>query len=103
MARRSIDRLRTDTAAAASAELGPQPPFPGAVDFRILELLTARLCHELTGPIGAIDNGVELLLEEDPALSSSSDPASSGDPGFLRDAVALVSGSARRARTRLEF
>ena len=101
MARRGIGRLTDETTLGegwpASAGVGPEPSFPGAVGFRILELLTARLCHELSGPIAAIDNGVELLSEEDPALSSSD------DPGFLREAVALVSGSARRARTRLEF
>jgi histidine phosphotransferase ChpT len=62
-----------------------------------LELLSARLCHELSGPIAAINNGVELLAEEDPGLGSSPNRA------FLRDAVALVSESARRARFRLQF
>ncbi len=33
---------------------------------RVLELLTARLCHELSGPIAAVGNGVELLGEDDP-------------------------------------
>lgn len=101
MARRGIDRHTNKTAFGdglpAFAGMGPEPPLVGAVGFRMLELLTARLCHELSGPIAAIDNGVELLSEEDPALSSPD------APGFLHDAVALVSGSARRARTRLEF
>jgi histidine phosphotransferase ChpT len=47
------------------------------------------LCHELSGPIAAINNGIELLAEED------------GE--FIGDAVALVSDSARRARNRLQF
>jgi len=64
---------------------------------RVLELLAARLCHELSGPIAAINNGVELLDEEEAGLGSLSDPA------FLRDAVALVSDSARRARLGLQF
>ena len=67
----------------------------GAVDMRVLELLTARLCHELSGPIAAISNGVELLAEEDP------DPGLAG-ASFMRDAVALVSQSARRAASRLD-
>jgi histidine phosphotransferase ChpT len=60
-----------------------------AVDMRVLELLTARLCHELVSPIGAINNGVELLGEE--------------DTDFVRDAVELIGQSARRAGKRLQF
>lgn len=59
------------------------------VDVRILELLSARLCHELVSPIGAIGNGVELLGED--------------DPEFVRDAVALIGQSARKAAQRLQF
>ncbi len=59
------------------------------VDFRVLELLTARLCHELVSPIGAINNGVELLDEE--------------DPDFVRDAIGLIGQSARKAGQRLQF
>src|SRR5690348_9353064 len=100
MARRGIDRPSTFSAAdiGSAVPVAPGEAFPlGAVDFRILELLSARLCHELSGPVAAIANGVELLVEEE-AVSASSAEAS-----FLRDAVLLVSGSARRARSRLEF
>jgi histidine phosphotransferase ChpT len=38
----------------------------GTIEFRVLELLNARLCHELVSPVGAINNGVELLGEDDP-------------------------------------
>jgi histidine phosphotransferase ChpT len=69
----------------------------GTVDMRVLELLTARLCHELSGPITAINNGVELLAEEDP------DPGLWPGASFIRDAVALVSQSARCAGSRLQF
>ena len=64
---------------------------------RVLELLTARLCHELSGPIAAVNNGVELLAEED------ADPGSLLGRSFMRDAVSLVSDSARRAGSRLQF
>jgi len=47
---------------------------------RVLELLTSRLCHEISGPIAAINNGIELLAEE--------------DPDFQQDALALVGDSA---------
>ncbi len=59
------------------------------VDLRILELLSARLCHELVSPTGAIANGVELLDED--------------DPEFVREATALIGQSARKAGKRLQF
>lgn len=61
----------------------------GSIDLKILELLTARLCHELISPIGAIANGVELLGED--------------DPDFVRDATALIGQSAKKAGQRLQF
>ncbi len=61
----------------------------GALDMRLLALLTARLCHELVGPVTAIGTGAELLAED--------------DPDFVREAAALVSESAHRAASRLEF
>jgi histidine phosphotransferase ChpT len=51
----------------------------------------------LSGPLAAINNGIELLAEEEATLGFS--PESS----FVRDAVALVSGSACRAGSRLQF
>ena len=59
------------------------------VEFRVLELLASRLCHELISPVGAINNGVELLTE--------------GDSGFARDATVLIGQSAKRAAARLQF
>lgn len=59
------------------------------VDFRVIGLLCGRLCHELISPIGAINNGVELLGEE--------------DPDFVKDATALIGQSARKASQRLQF
>jgi hypothetical protein len=66
------------------------------IEMRILELLITRLCHELSGPVAAINNGIELLDED---LEAGTPPG----PGFVRDAVALVSDSAHRARNRLQF
>lgn len=60
-----------------------------AIELRVVELLAARLCHDLIGPVAAIANGVELLGED--------------DPDFVRDAVALVGDSARKANARLQF
>ncbi|HMD63978.1 MAG TPA: histidine phosphotransferase family protein [Stellaceae bacterium] len=105
MARKGMERVTPSTAVADTLDdpfFSPQrdrnPALPvHSIDIRILELLTARLCHELSGPIAAINNGVELLAEEEPGLESLPNPA------FLHDAVALVSDSARRARSRLQF
>lgn len=103
MARYGLDRFKTQTAVAGAVEPVSfsaeyrDAAATGIVDLRVLELLSARLCHELSGPIAAINNGVELLAEEDSGLGSSPNPA------FLHDAVALVGESARRARFRLQF
>jgi histidine phosphotransferase ChpT len=61
----------------------------GILDMHVLELLAARLCHELIGPIAAVNNGVEVLAE--------------GDADFAADAMQLVGASARRAGARLQF
>lgn len=58
------------------------------IDLRIAELLAARLCHELVSPIGAINNGVELLED---------------DPDFAADAAALIAQSGIQATRRLQF
>ena len=57
-------------------------------DLRFCELLAARICHDLVGPIGAVANGVELL----------------GDDGSGADAevVGLIAGSAKVASRRLQ-
>jgi len=73
---------------------------PGMVfdplDLRVLELLTARLCHELIGPIAAINNGVELLADEPVLVKDEAQD-------FVHHAIALVGDSARRAASRLQF
>jgi histidine phosphotransferase ChpT len=89
MSRQALERFTPD-----AALLGAGGPL---IEMRILELLTARLCHELSGPVAAINNGIELLCDED------LEPGSPPGPGFIRDAVTLVSDSAHRARNRLQF
>jgi histidine phosphotransferase ChpT len=59
------------------------------IDLRVLELLCGRLCHELVSPIGAVNNGVELLDED--------------DPEFVKEAMALIGQSAKKAGQRLQF
>ncbi|MGH7110988.1 MAG: histidine phosphotransferase family protein [Stellaceae bacterium] len=61
----------------------------GTVEMRVFELLMARLCHELIGPVAAVNNGAEILAE--------------GDADFAADAVRLIADSARRVGARLQF
>lgn len=61
----------------------------GDLDMHVLELMTARLCHELAGPLSAVVNGVELMGDD--------------DPDFVADAIKLVGASARTASRRLQF
>jgi histidine phosphotransferase ChpT len=56
-------------------------------DLSLAELLAARLCHDLVGPVGAVSNGVELLAD-----------GGKPDPEVLE----LVAGSARQASRRLQ-
>src|SRR5262249_54790037 len=58
-------------------------------ELRMAELLCTRLCHDLTGPIGAVNNGAEFLSEEGFNLQSQ--------------AVELIISSAFSAFTRLQF
>jgi histidine phosphotransferase ChpT len=55
---------------------------------KLAEVLTARLCHELVNPLGAVVNGVEVMEE---------------DPAFAAEASVLIATSARQAATRLQF
>jgi histidine phosphotransferase ChpT len=61
----------------------------GTFDMRLFALLTARLCHDLAGPVAAVGHGVEMLA----------DP----DPEFADDAKRLVAASATGAASRLRF
>lgn len=103
MSRQDIDRFSLGPAFVGVADQGSSAPSlrpavsTDALDLRVLELLTARLCHELSGPIAAINNGVELLADE-PVLASGR-----VDPDFVQDAIALVGDSASRAASRLQF
>jgi len=60
-----------------------------AVDLRVLELLSSRLCHELISPVGAVNNGIELMDED--------------DPDFVKEAMQLIGNSAKTAGRRLDF
>jgi histidine phosphotransferase ChpT len=58
-------------------------------DIKMAEMLCTRLCHDITGPVGAIANGAEFLTE--------------GDPSMQEQAIELVANSAEEAVSRLQF
>lgn len=61
------------------------------IDLRVAQLLCSRLCHDLVGPSGAVNAGLELLAE-------ASVPADGPD-----GALALVGRSARELARRLAY
>jgi len=60
------------------------------IDLRVAELLASRLCHDLVSPVGAVNNGLELMAE---------DP----DPDMQQDALALADKSAKQASATVQF
>lgn len=62
---------------------------PDLVDMRVIGMLCSHLCHELVNPLGAVNNGIELLLDV-------------GDD-MQDDALSLIESSAQRATRRIEF
>lgn len=55
---------------------------------RVLELMASRVCHDLVSPVGAVNNGVELMEELGPAAGA--------------EAVSLIANSAQQASVRLK-
>lgn len=53
-------------------------------------LLCSRLCHDLLSPVGALNNGIELLADEQ-------------DPDMRTRCLALLSESARASANKLKF
>jgi len=69
-----------------------------ALPRRVCELLTARLCHELVGPVGATNNGLELLAD-----TVGGNGADSEELQFAGEAIEIASESGRRASALLKF
>lgn len=59
------------------------------VDMRVAELLCSRLCHDLVGPVGAVNHGIELIGEENSPI--------------MAEATEMIGQSAEQASNRLEF
>lgn len=56
---------------------------------KLAEMLCTRLCHDLTGPVGAISNGVEFLSEEEFDMQGQ--------------AIDLIAQSATQCVNRIQF
>src|SRR6478672_7376764 len=56
----------------------------------LASLLCSRLCHDLMSPVGALNNGIELLADET-------------DPGMRDKCLELLSESARASANKLKF
>src|ERR1700745_1215714 len=56
----------------------------------LASLLCSRLCHDLMSPIGALNNGIELLADET-------------DPDMREKCLELLSDSARASANKLKF
>ena len=59
------------------------------IDLRVLELLCSRLCHDLISPVMAVNNGIELLADEEGGMSTD-----------IHDLLTLSAGA---AAARLQF
>src|SRR4028119_1790342 len=59
-----------------------------AVD--LASLLCSRLCHDLMSPVGALNNGIELLADEQ-------------DPDMRDKCLELLADSARASANKLKF
>ena len=59
-------------------------------EFLVAALISSRICHDLTGPVGAVSNGVELLSEEH-------------DAAMKKQSLELLSFSAAETSRRLQF
>ena len=75
-------------ALARAASLAHQWPAMKPVDFA--SLLCSRLCHDLMSPVGALNNGVELLADET-------------DPEMREKCLELLADSARASANKLKF
>ncbi len=58
--------------------------------FELVSLLCSRLCHDLVNPVGAVTNGLEVLMDET-------------DAEMREMAMRLITQSADRAAHRLQF
>jgi histidine phosphotransferase ChpT len=81
-----VSRVRAIAPAVSSCQ---DRSMASLLDMRVVELLVARLCHDLSGPIAAINHGAEVIADDDPNLAD--------------EAVQLIAEGAIRTANRLQF
>jgi len=59
-------------------------------ELRIAALMCSRVCHDLISPVSALNNGIEVLTEDD-------------DPEMRDHALSLIELSGRQASNKLQF
>lgn len=59
-------------------------------DFDMIEFISSKICHDLAGPIGAINNAVEFLRD-------------GGNEAIKSQAINLMEASSKEAVSRLQF
>lgn len=64
--------------------------FPAMNPIDLASLLCSRLCHDLMSPVGALNNGIELLADET-------------DPEMREKCLELLADSARASANKLKF
>jgi len=62
---------------------------PGEINLTVMELLSARMCHDLISPVSAIANGIELVTEFEDEMKG--------------EALSLIGDSAQSASRLLQF
>ena len=61
------------------------------IEFRVMELLCSRLCHDLISPVMAINNGMELMAEDSGTMADD-----------IRELLTMSAGSAAANTCRAE-
>ena len=69
---------------------GVAAPVAKVDDVTLASLLGSRICHDLVSPVGALNNGVEII-------------DGGADPEFRDHAMRVISQGARQAKSRLAF
>ena len=80
--------LRFNARNLRGVKLSPINRVMNAVD--LASLLCSRLCHDLMSPVGALNNGIELLADEQ-------------DPEMREKCLELLAESARASANKLKF
>src|ERR1700755_2935609 len=80
--------LRFNARNLRRVKLSPIHRGMNAVD--LASLLCSRLCHDLMSPVGALNNGIELLADET-------------DPDMREKCLELLADSARASANKLKF